>query len=134
MIAGLANTLPHSLTTGLRQQGVPADVAAQVGSLPPVSSLFAAQLGVNPVQHLLEPSGTLTRLTASQRQTLTGRAFFPDLIAGPFHSGLVVVFAFGAVLAVLAALASLLRGRRPAPARDTPAPAPTGRGERAPRR
>jgi MFS family permease len=115
MIAGLAGTLPHSLTAGLRQQGVPADVAGQIGSLPPVSSLFAAQLGVNPVGHLLQPSGTLSHLTAAQQRTLTGREFFPNLIAGPFHSGLVVVFAFGAVLAVLAALASLLRGRRPAP-------------------
>jgi sugar phosphate permease len=34
MIAGLASTLPHTLTSGLQQQGVPAHVAAQVGSLP----------------------------------------------------------------------------------------------------
>ncbi|MFF1921213.1 MFS transporter [Streptomyces sp. NPDC058221] len=110
MIAGLAGSLPHTLTSGLEQQGVPAHVAAQVGSLPPVSSLFAAQLGVNPVQHLLEPSGALTHLTATQQQALTGREFFPGLISGPFHSGLVIVFAFGATLALLAALASLLRG------------------------
>ncbi|SEP49008.1 MFS transporter [Amycolatopsis saalfeldensis] len=113
MIAGLAGSLPHTLTSGLHQQGVPADVAAQVGSLPPVSSLFAAQLGVNPIQHLLEPSGTLAHLTAAQQQTLTGREFFPALIAGPFHSGLVIVFAFGAALAFLAAIASGLRGTNP---------------------
>jgi hypothetical protein len=113
MIAGLASSLPHTLTGGLHQQGVPADVAAQVGSLPPVSSLFAAQLGVNPIQHLLEPSGTLAHLTAAQQQTLTGREFFPSLIAGPFHSGLVIVFAFGATLAFLAAIASVLRGTNP---------------------
>jgi len=110
MIAGLASSLPHSLTAGLQQQGVPADVAAQVGSLPPVSSLFAAQLGVNPIQHLLEPSGVLAHLTTAQQQALTGREFFPHLISGPFHSGLVIVFAFGAIIAFLAALASLLRG------------------------
>ncbi|MBY8886039.1 MFS transporter [Streptomyces sp. PTM05] len=113
MIAGLASSLPHTLAAGLRQQGVPAHVAAQVGNLPPVSSLFAAQLGVNPVQHLLRPSGALAHLTATQQRTLTGREFFPSLIAGPFHSGLVVVFAFGAALAFLAALASLLRGNGP---------------------
>jgi MFS family permease len=113
MIAGLANSLPHSLTTGLQEQGVPAHVATQVGSLPPVSSLFASQLGVNPIQHLLQPSGTLTHLTVVQQQTLTGREFFPTLISGPFHSGLVIVFAFGAILAFLAALASLLRGTSP---------------------
>jgi hypothetical protein len=37
------------------------------------------------------------------------------LISGPFHHGLVVVFAVAAALAVLAALASLLRGGRPTP-------------------
>ncbi|MFE9880938.1 MFS transporter [Streptomyces sp. NPDC005784] len=114
MIAGLAGSLPHSLADGLQQHGVPAHVATHVGSLPPVSSLFAAQLGVNPIQHLLQPSGALTHLTAVQQQTLTGREFFPTLIAGPFHSGLVIVFAFGATLAFLAAIVSLLRGTGPA--------------------
>ncbi|HEY3867868.1 MAG TPA: MFS transporter [Actinocrinis sp.] len=117
MIAGLASSLPHTLTAGLQQQGVPANVAAQVGSLPPVASLFAAQLGVNPIEHLLQPSGALAGLTSGQQQALTGHEFFPQLISGPFHSGLVVVFAFGAVLALLAAIASLLRGTsRPAAA------------------
>jgi nicotinamidase-related amidase/MFS family permease len=118
MIAGLASRLPRTLTSGLIQQGVPAHTAAQVGGLPPVSSLFAAQLGVNPVQQLLRPSGALTRLTAAQQRTLTGREFFPNLISGPFHSGLVIVFAFGAVLALLAGVASLLRGS----AAPTPTP------------
>jgi hypothetical protein len=49
MIAGLASSLPKTLTSGLQQQGVPHDIAHQVGTLPPVSSLFAACLGVNPL-------------------------------------------------------------------------------------
>ncbi|MFJ6837078.1 MFS transporter [Streptomyces sp. NPDC091209] len=126
MIAGLAGSLPHSLTSGLQHQGVPAHVATQIGSLPPVSSLFAAQLGVNPVQHLLEPSGVLAHLTAAQQQALTGREFFPNLIAGPFHSGLVIVFAFGATLALLAAIASLLRGTGPTAKTPGPRTATTG--------
>ena len=115
MIAGLASSLPHTLTSGLQQQDVPAHVATQVATLPPVSSLFAAQLGINPIEHLLQPSGALTHLSAAQQQTLTGREFFPSLIAGPFHSGLVIVFAFGATLAFLAAIASLIRGTSPPP-------------------
>ncbi|GAA4628740.1 hypothetical protein GCM10023196_046360 [Actinoallomurus vinaceus] len=110
MIAGLAASLPHTLTTGLRQQGVPPQVAEQVGALPPVASLFAAILGVNPVERLLAPSGTLSSLPAGNRHTLTGREFFPNLIATPFHHGLVIVFGAAAALAVLAAIASLLRG------------------------
>ncbi|MGW7694573.1 MFS transporter [Streptomyces asiaticus] len=126
MIAGLSSSLPHTLTAGLREQGIPAHVATQVGSLPPVSSLFAAQLGVNPIQHLLQPSGALTHVTAAQQQVLTGHEFFPHLLSGPFHSGLVIVFAFGAALAFLAALASLLRGTSPTAKPLAPRTAATG--------
>ena len=112
MIAGLASSLPSTLTSGLRQQGVPAGVAHQIGALPPVASLFAAVLGVNPVGHLLAAGRVLTSLPAAAQQTLTGRQFFPHLISGPFHQGLIVVFALATVLAGLAALASLLRGGR----------------------
>jgi MFS family permease len=112
MIAGLASTLPNSLTRGLEHHGVPDAIAHQVGSLPPVSSLFAAELGVNPVQHLLTPSGVLSKLPKAAQDILTGREFFPSLLSGPFHQGLVVVFAVAAGLSVLAGLASLLRGGR----------------------
>jgi MFS family permease len=112
LIAGLASSLPHTLTTGLEQQGVPPAVAAHVGNLPPVSSLFAAVLGENPVEHLLRPDGTLAALPPSSQATLTGTAFFPHLLSGPFHDGLVVVFSVAAVLSVLGAAASLMRGGR----------------------
>jgi MFS family permease len=115
MIAGLAASLPTTLSNGLQAHGVPAAVAHQIGSLPPVSSLFAAVLGVNPLQHLLSVNGVLSSLPAASQRALTGRAFFPDLISGPFSHGLVVVFAVSAGLAVLAGLASLLRGGRDVP-------------------
>jgi MFS family permease len=110
MIVGLAASLPKALTSGLQRYGVPHGIADHVAALPPVSSLFAALLGVNPVRHLLAPSGALSRLPVASQRVLTGREFFPDLISGPFHHGLVVVFAAAAALAALAALASLLRG------------------------
>lgn len=112
LTAGLAAKLPHTLTNGLVAHGVSSGVAQQVGSLPPVSSLFATLLGVNPIQHLLEPTGALDHLTAAQRAELTGHTFFPQLIAGPFHTGLEIVFVTGAVLGLVSAFASLLRGGR----------------------
>jgi len=112
MIAGLASSLPTTLTSGLQRQGVPHAVAHHVASLPPVSSLFAAVLGVNPLRQLLAASRVLSSLPAAAQQTITGREFFPDLISGPFRHGLVVVFLVAAGLAGLAALASLLRGGR----------------------
>jgi len=121
MIAGLASSLPKTLASGLHHQGVPSGAAHQIASLPPVSSLFAAVLGVNPLGHLLAARGVLSALPAAARQTITGREFFPDLISGPFQHGLVVVFALATALTVLAALASALRGGRPVPPPDATA-------------
>jgi MFS family permease len=111
MVVGLAGSLPGALSSGLTQHGVPHDVAAQVSVLPPVSTLFAAVLGVNPLEHLLAPSGVLTHLPPASQAAITGRDFFPNLISGPFHDGLTVVFGASIALAVLAAIASLARGR-----------------------
>ncbi len=122
MIAGLSSTLPGTLSGGLVKLGVPGGVAHQVATLPPVSSLFASVLGVNPIAHLLGPSGVLDKLPAASQAALTGHSFFPSLLSGPFHSGLVVVFSVSAGLSVLAALASLLRGKRQAPGGTARAP------------
>ena len=114
MIAGLSRALPSTLSGGLTRVGVPSGVAHQIATLPPVSSLFASVLGVNPIGHLLAPTGVLAQLPAASRAELTGREFFPSLLSGPFHTGLIVVFGVSAALSVLAGLASLLRGSPPA--------------------
>lgn len=83
MIAGLASSLPATLSAGLQGQHVPANVAAGLAQLPPVSTLFAAFLGVNPIGHLLAPTGALASLPAHNVATLTGTRLFPELISGP---------------------------------------------------
>jgi MFS family permease len=112
MIAGLAATLPTTLTSGLSAQGVPHAVAAKIGSLPPVGSLFAAFLGYNPVKELLGPTGVLGHLPPSHVALLTGQSFFPGLISQPFHHGLVIVFLMAIGVLVIAAIASAFRGGR----------------------
>jgi MFS family permease len=112
MIAGLAASLPRTLFTGLTAQGVPASVATQVSHLPPVSTMFAALLGYNPVQNLLAPYDVLSKLPAHNVAVLTGRQFFPHLISAPFHHGLVIVFTAAAIMALTGALVSLLRGKQ----------------------
>jgi MFS family permease len=112
MIVGLASSLPSTLSAGLTAQGVPTGVASKVAHLPPVSTLFAAFLGNNPIGHLLQPTGALGSLPAHSVAVLTGNRFFPELISGPFHHGLVIVFAAAACMALVGALASSLRGRR----------------------
>lgn len=111
MIVGLAGSLPGALSSGLVDQGVSHAVAQQVSALPPVSTLFAAVLGINPLEHLLAPTGALQHLPSDNVATITGREFFPHLIAGPFHQGLMVVFGVSIGLSILAGIASLARGR-----------------------
>jgi hypothetical protein len=78
-----------------------------------VGSLFAAFLGFNPLAELLGPSGVLSQLPPANAATLTGKQFFPNLISGPFHQGLVVVFIAAAAMSVVSAAASLIgEGRR----------------------
>jgi MFS family permease len=109
MIEGLSTGLPRALRTGLVAHGVPAADAARISHLPPVSTLFASLLGYNPIRTLLGP-GALERLPAGQARTLTGRSFFPRLIAGPFHTALIYAFGFAIASCLIAAVASLLRG------------------------
>jgi MFS family permease len=112
MIAGLAGTLPKTLIAGLVKEGVPLATATTVGHLPPVSTVFAAMLGYNPVANLLAPTGLLTKLPASNVAVLTGDKFFPTLISGPFHHGLTIVFIAAAGMSVLGAVVSFLRGKQ----------------------
>ncbi|GAA4782198.1 MFS transporter [Actinomycetospora chlora] len=109
LILGLSTTLPSSLFTGLTQHGVPADVAGRVAELPPVSTLFAALLGYNPIETLLGPQ-VLAQIGPDQAAYLTGRSFFPQLISGPFADGLTFALVFAAICCLVAALGSLLRG------------------------
>jgi MFS family permease len=110
MVAGLAGSLPSALSTGLTGQGVPAATADSIAQLPPVGTLFAAFLGYNPIGELLGPQ-VLGALPPANAAKLTGLEFFPQLISDPFHDGLVIVFWLAIVMAVIGALASLLRGK-----------------------
>jgi MFS family permease len=109
MILGLAATLPSALFHGLVAQGVSTGTAARVSHLPPVGSLFAAFLGYNPMATLLGPMA-LHHMTAAQAHYITGRSFFPHLISAPFGKGLQKAFDFAAIVCLLGAVASLLRG------------------------
>jgi MFS family permease len=124
MILGLARSLPATLTIGLETHGVSAATASHVAHLPPVSVLFAAFLGYNPIQHLLGEHA-LAAVSAHNRALLTGRTFFPQLISSPFRSGLHEAFAFAIAACLVAAGASLMRGGRYHHAEEPRAAEPT---------
>ena len=109
--AGLASSLPSTLSSGLLQAGLPAVVANGVARLPPIAALFAAFLGYNPMQNLLPPA-VLHQLPASAQTNLLGHSFFPNLISSPFMDGMRLAFYLAAAVCVIAAVASLVRGQR----------------------
>jgi MFS family permease len=125
LIVGLSSSLPGALSSGLEAHGVSDGVAHQAGQTPPISVLFAAFLGYNPVQHLVGPHA-LAALPAHAHAALTGSTFFPHLISGPFSDGLDTAFTFAIVACLVAAAASMLRGGQyhhaEEPARSAAAP------------
>ena len=130
MIVGLSATLPRRMSSGLRGarragRGRPTASPA----LPPVSILFAAFLGYNPIQHLVG-AHTLAALPAHAHATLAGRGFFPHLISGPFRDRAATsAFTFAIVACLVAAAASLMRGGRYHHAEE-PAAVPSASRER----
>jgi MFS family permease len=109
MVLGLASRLPATLSKGLVAQGVSPSVAHHVAGLPPVGTLFAAFLGYNPMSTLLGQH-TLNSVGPAHAAVLTGKTFFPSLISGPFHFGLVIAFSASAALCAAAAVASWWAG------------------------
>src|SRR5262249_48821388 len=109
LVVGLSARLPQALDGGLRAHGVPPAKATEVSQLPPVTTLFSAFLGYNPMETMLGRQ-TLDSLPPAQSRELAGRSFFPTLISRPFHAALVVAFAFSMCACLIAAAASLLRG------------------------
>ncbi|MET0748443.1 MAG: MFS transporter [Rhizobium sp.] len=127
MLLGLAELLPQSMEAGLLAQHVPADIAHQVASTPPVASLFAAFLGYNPMGELI-PAGVLQSLSPQSVATLTGSEFFPSLMAAPFKHGLLYAFSFSALLYLVAAFCSWRGGSEVAPENE-PLPEATAAAE-----
>jgi hypothetical protein len=109
IILGLSGSLSGSLLNGLTAHGVPVAAATKLSQLPPTAVMFAALLGYNPIKMLLGPA--LTRLPASSQAYLTGHSFFPSLISAPFEHGLAIAFDFSMACCLVAAVASLLRGK-----------------------
>ncbi|SDJ25205.1 Major Facilitator Superfamily protein [Frankineae bacterium MT45] len=114
MAIGLSSQLPTAMYAGLTGAGVNASSAQTISHTPPVGTLFAAFLGDNPVTALMksvDPS-QLTPGNGADVSTLTGHTFFPSVISDAFHHGLVVAFSVSVVMLLIAAAASLMRGKQ----------------------
>ncbi len=109
LIIGLSHHLPAALNSALLGVGVPADAAAQVANMPPTSALFAAFLGFNPMQSLMDPT-VMSSLPQATQQILLGTSFFPQAISPAVMSALHITFWVSAALSLVAAVISWMRG------------------------
>ncbi|HEX4204375.1 MAG TPA: MFS transporter [Ktedonobacteraceae bacterium] len=105
---GLAAALPATMSSGLIRAGLQTNIANQIAHLPPIAALFGAFLGYNPMGTLI-PHQVLQQLPAASQANLLGKAFFPNLISGPFMVGLHAAFYISAALCLIGGIASLFR-------------------------
>ncbi len=111
LVVGLGTALPGALYNGLVAQSVPSAAAHTISKLPPTSALFAALLGYNPMDTLI-PGSVKAIIPIKNLTTITGTVFFPNLVSSPFSDGLHTVLIAAVIMSGIAAIASVLRGKR----------------------
>jgi MFS family permease len=113
VIGALTGSLPNALSVAMANAGVP-QVASYLSEIPPTLALFAAFLGYNPMVTLISqlPPTVSRQISPQALSTITSTTWFPKTIAPPFMNAIHLAFYFNAGLAVVAALASLMRGNK----------------------
>lgn len=114
IIVSLSATLPSALSAAVTSAGASPQIAQIFSSTPASGALFGAFLGYNPVATILHtlPASVVSTIPTSTMNYLTGSTFFPNAISSPFMTALREAFIIGAVMCVIAAVCSSLRGRK----------------------
>ncbi len=116
VIGSLASGLPKAMIGGLSRFSLPHSMVVGMAHLPPLTILFAALLGYNPLKTILGSSARgkaiLAHLPKAQASRLMSPKFFPHLISHPFMDALRVVFLFAAAMSLLSSILSVFRGER----------------------
>jgi len=109
----LSRALPSSLASAASKAGAP-QLSSALTQIPPTAAIFAAFLGYNPMGTVLSqlPSKLTNSLSPQTITVLTGKVWFPTAIANAFMLSIGVALYFNVALAVVAAAASVLRGKR----------------------
>jgi len=113
VIGALTGSLPNALSSAMTKAGAP-HVASSLSQIPPTLALFAAFLGYNPMVTMISelPQTVSGQISTQAFSTITSTTWFPRTIAPPFMDAIHLAFYFNAGLAVIAALASLMRGKK----------------------
>jgi len=112
VVAALGTSLPSAMSTALTNAGA-SQLAPYLSNIPPTIALFAAFLGYNPMHEIIArlPSSAGAHLNTQAVSTITATTWFPNAIAQSFMGALHVALYLNAGLAIVAAVASLMRGR-----------------------
>jgi MFS family permease len=114
VLASLSSSLPSALSSAVQKAGAP-QLGPVFASIPPTGAMFAAFLGYNPIGSVLatpQLASVVSTLPSSVVTYLESNTFFPTAIASSFMSALQEAFYIGVVLSAIAAVASLMRGKR----------------------
>jgi EmrB/QacA subfamily drug resistance transporter len=112
IIVSLSGSLPAALSAAVTNAGAPPQLAQIFSTTPATAALFASFLGYNPVATMLQtlPQSLVSAIPKATIDFLTGSTFFPNAISSPFMIALREAFIIGAIMCVLAAVCSALRG------------------------
>ena len=114
MASGLTGTFTSAMSSvPLLSSTQAVSLGAIFGQLPPTGALFSAFLGYNPVKTILSAAGLVSslHLNGTSVNYMEGLTWFPTAIAPAVMSALRLAFYFGAAMAGLAAVFSVLRGK-----------------------
>jgi MFS family permease len=113
VIGALTGSLPNALASAMTNAGAP-HIATSLSQIPPTLALFAAFLGYNPMVTMISelPRAVSGQISPQTLSTITSTTWFPRTIAPPFMDAIHLAFYFNAGLAVVAAIASLMRGKK----------------------
>ena len=111
VIVGITQRFPEAMTTSLSNIGA-VQLSPILSNIPPTAALFSAFLGYNPVDAILAalPAPLVALIPHSTLNTLTGTTWFPSTLANAFLPSLRTSFYIGALLSIIAAILSALRG------------------------
>ena len=89
-------------------------LAPALSNIPPTAALSSAFLGYNPVDSILAalPAPIVAHIPQATLNTLTGTTWFPQTLQNAFVPSLRTSFYIGALLSVIAAILSVLRGEK----------------------
>ena len=113
VIVGITQRFPEAMASSLASIGA-TSLYPVLSNIPPTAALFSALLGYNPVDAILGllPSSVLANIPTSTLNILTGTTWFPSTLGDAFLPSLQISFYIGAILSVIGAILSALRGEK----------------------